>query len=114
MSEVTIPQQYTKEAGETRNFLVSFQDLLDKDSSTNEVLSSVTSVTVAPSGPTIGTPAVTTTARKVNGVNVEAAKAITFTVAAGTNGTTYTLTLTVVTSGGQTVVRKITLPVAAS
>lgn len=114
MSEVTISQQYTKEAGETANMIVSFEHLLDKDASINETISSVSSVAVSPSGPTVTNSDVTTVVRKVLGRNVEAGKAVTFTVAGGTNGTTYTLTITVVTSGGQTRVRKITMPVAAA
>ena len=113
MSEVSIQEQRTKEAGETRNVLVSFLDVLDKDGSTNETLSTVT-VAVSPSGPTLSAEAVTTVARKCNGVNVAAGKAITFKVAGGSNATTYTITVTVTTSGGQTIVRKITLSVAAT
>ncbi len=109
MSEITSSDVRRKEAGETVNVLVDFTAVLDQDDTINELISSVTSVAAAPSGPTISNSAVTTKARKINGVQVAAGKAISFTVAAGTNGVEYTLTCTVVTSGSQTRVRKLTL-----
>lgn len=104
------PTQY-KEAGETRNVLVSFADVLDKDNSINEVISSITSV--AATGLTISGSAVTTVARKIGGVDVPAGKAIQFTVSSGSNGTTYQIKCTVVTSGSQTIVRYCPLSVSA-
>ena len=112
MSDVTSADTWTKEAGETRNCLVSFADLLDTDNSINETISSITSV--AATGLTITSTAVTTLPRMIRGIEVPAGKAIQFTVAGGSNGTSYTITCTVVTSGSQTAVRKITLTVAAS
>jgi hypothetical protein len=112
MSDVTSADTWTKEAGETRNCLVSFADLLDSDNSVNETISSITSV--AATGLTISSSAVTTVARIIRGIEVAAGKAIQFTVAGGSNGTSYSITCTVVTSGSQTVVRKVTLTVASS
>lgn len=114
MSDVTSPDTLYKEAGETRNCLVSFVDVLDRDNSINETISSVTSVSSSPSGPTTGSLAVTTVPRIIRGVETPAGKAISFTLAGGTNGTSYTLTATVVTSGSQTVVKKIPLEVTSS
>jgi hypothetical protein len=111
MSYVTATPTHYKAAGETRNVLVSFADVLDKDNSVNERLSSITSV--AASGVTISGEAVTTVPRKVNGVDVPAGKAITFAVAGGTAGTTYQIKCTVVTSGSQTIIRFCPLTVSA-
>lgn len=109
MSEITSSDVRRKEAGETVNVLVDFTAVLDQDDTINELISSITSVTVSPAGPTITNSAVTPKPRKINGVQVAAGKAISFTVAGGTNGTTYTLTCTVVTNGLQTRVRKLSL-----
>ena len=105
----TTPTHY-KEAGETRNVLVSFADILDKDDSVNERISSITSV--AATGVTIAGSAVTTVPRKINGVDVPAGKAISFTVSGGTNDVTYNIKCTVVTSGSQTLIRYCTLVIS--
>lgn len=112
MSDVLSADVWTKEAGETRNCLVSFADLLDKDNSVNETISSITSVAV--SGLTITSAIVTTVTRLIRGIETPAGKAIQFTVAGGSNGTSYNIVCTVVTSGSQTIVRKVTLNVAAT
>ena len=104
------PTQY-KEAGETRNVLISFMDVLDKDDSINERISSITSV--AATGLTIASSAITTVTRKINGVDVPAGKAISFTVSSGSNGTTYQIKCIVVSSGSQTIVRYCPLSVSA-
>ncbi len=115
-SVVTSLDVRTKEAGETVNVLVSFVDLLDKDTSIDETISSITSV--AGGGLTIASATVTTAVRKYNdGSNshsIPAGKGITFTAAGGSNATDYTITCTVVTSGGQTRVRKLTMEVRSS
>lgn len=111
-TEVTSPDTRRKEAGETCNVLVDFTDVLDKDSSTNETISSITSV--AASGLTITSTAVTTTPRLINGREVRPGKAIQFTVAGGSNGTDYSIVCTVVTSGSQTRVRKLPLEVRSA
>jgi hypothetical protein len=108
-TEITSRQIRRKEAGETRNVIVSFADVLDEDASVNETISSITSVDGG--GVTTSSPAVTAVTRNVNGIIVDAAKAITFKVSGGANGTDYIITPTVVTSGGQTLVRKLRLEV---
>lgn len=108
---ITSPDTRYKEAGETRNVLVDFTDVLDTDDYTNEVISSITSI--AATGLTISSSAVTTTPRKINGKEVRAGKAVSFTVSSGSNGTTYQIKLTVVTSGSQTIVRYCPLTVSA-
>lgn len=111
-TEVTSPDTRRKEAGETRNVLVDFTDVLDKDGSTNETISSITSV--AASGLTITSTAITTLPRNINGREVRPGKAIQFTVAGGTNGIDYQITCTVVSSGSQTIVKKLPLEVRSS
>lgn len=111
-TEVTSPDIRRKEAGETRNVLVSFADVLDRDHSVNETISSITSI--AATGLTISGSAVTTLPRIINGRETPAAKAIQFTVAGGTNDNDYAITCTVVTSGSQTIVKKLTLEVRSS
>lgn len=108
---VTSPVTHYKEAGETRNVLVSFADVLDKDHSVNETISSITSV--AATGLTIASTAITTVPRMINGVEVPAGKAISFTAAGGSNSTTYQIKCIVVTSGSQTLVRYCPLSVSA-
>jgi hypothetical protein len=116
MSEVTCQGVRTKDPDETVNVLVSFVDLLDKDDSIDETISSITSVTAT--GLTISGALVTTTLRKYNdGQNshsVPAGKGITFTVVGGTAGDDYAIKCKVVTSGGQTRVRYATMQVRTS
>lgn len=66
-----------------------------------ETLSSPT-VTVSPSGPTISGAAVLTSSL----AGVPSGKGVSATISGGTAGTTYTLTCTVTTSGGSTLVCK--------
>lgn len=99
-----------KKASETRNVLVDFSNTLDKD--TDETIVSVSSVTA--SGLTISNAAVTLVTRNINGRIVPAGKAISFTVAGGTNGTDYAIAAVVVTSGNQTIDRTLPLIVRAS
>jgi hypothetical protein len=112
MSYITSDDEHYKEAGETRNCIVSFAKLLDKDNSINERIASITSVS-ASSG-TAASSAITPVPRIVNGREVPAGKAITFTLAGGSNGTPITVTCTVVSTGGQTLVRKLTVNVQSS
>ena len=119
MSVITSSDTRTKESGETRNVLVSFVDCLDKDTSIDETISSVSSV--AATGLTISNAAVTTVVRKYREQSspavehhIPAGKGITFTVAGGTNGQDYSIKCTVVTSGSQTIVRYLPLQVRAS
>lgn len=108
---ITSPDTRYKEAGETRNVLVDFTDVLDQDDYVNETISSITSV--AATGLTIASSAVTTTRKKINGREVMPGKAISFTASGGSNGTTYQIKCTVVTSGSQTVIRYCPLSVSA-
>lgn len=118
MSDVTCSEIRIKKPGETRNILLAFDRSLDKDDSIDETISSITSVTVT--GPTISNTAITSTARALRDNtgklirHVPAGKAITFTVAGGTDGTDYTIIAKVVTSGSQTIERNMTLQVRAT
>jgi hypothetical protein len=114
MSEITSSDVRRKEAGETVNVIADFTAILEQDDTVNELISSVTSIVAAPTGPTISGSIVSTKPRKVNGAQVAAGKAIQFTVAGGTNEITYALACTIVTSGGQTRVRKLSLIVTAT
>jgi hypothetical protein len=114
MTYVTSDDTIYKKASETRNCLVSFQQTLDKDNSINETISSVTSVTPSPSGPTVSSAAVTTVPRIINGIEVPAGKAIQFTLAGGSNGSEYDLLCLVVTSGSQIIDRTVPLVVTSS
>lgn len=116
MSEVTCSDVRTKDPDETVGVLVSFVDLLDKDDSIDETISTITSV--AATGLTITSTAVTTAVRKYNdGQNshvVPIGKGITFLVSGGTDATNYSIKCKVVTSGGQTRVRYATMQVRTS
>lgn len=98
---VTTIQKYT---GEFRAFCFDFSNAPEVVA--GETLSSPT-VTVSPSGPTIGSPSVLSSAFD----DVASGKGIKVTVSGGTAGTTYTLTCTVTTSGGATLICKGLLPV---
>ena len=113
-SYVTNEDIWYKKASETRNGLISFADALDKDNSVNETISSITSVTPSPAGPTVSNAAVTTVPRIIRGVEVPAGKGIQITVSGGSNGTTYSLECRVVSSGGQIIERNQTLIIQAT
>ncbi len=93
---------------ETKNAAVDFTGQLRS----GESISSVTSVTISPSGPTISNSAVSGSSMEINGVDVDAGKAITFRItgAAATKGL-YTLTATVATSSSQVLVSLLPLKV---
>ncbi len=114
MSIVTSQDTLVKEAAEVRNVLVDFTDVLDKDNYVNETISSITSIASSPSGVTVSSTSIPTLPRFVEGIEVAPGKCVQFTIASGTNGTDYLLVITVVTSGSQTIVRKIPLEVRSS
>lgn len=116
---VTSKQIHDKKENDDRNVLLSFMKALDKDRSINETIASIESVSA--SGLTITGPAITTVARRLytdpnsdNYVNVPAGKAITFLVEGGTAGNDYTIIARIVTSGGQTIERNLTIQLRAS
>ena len=101
------PQHYTKHVGETRNVAVNCTDELDS----GELVASVTSVSAT--GLTITNDQVSTAELTILGESVAIGKAIQFTVAGGTAGTTYDIVATYVTdsSPAQTLVAHLPLTV---
>lgn len=93
---------------ETKNAAVDFTGQLRS----GETISSVTSVTISPSGPTLSNNAVSGSAMDINGTSVAAGKAITFRItgSAATKGQ-YTITATVATSSSQVLVSLLPLRV---
>lgn len=106
MSTITVTVPRVKHSSETRNAAVSMSGCLDS----GETLSGTP--TVAATGITITSPAVSGSALTIDGVSVPAGEAVTFKVAGGTAGTDYTITITVSTSASQTIVRKVLLKVS--
>ena len=87
MSEVTAPEILIKQPSEVVTFSMDFTNLL----ASGETLSSVTSVTPTPTGPTIS-------GEVVNG----AATGVDFSISGGTDGASYRIEATVVTSASNT------------
>ena len=87
MSEVTAPEVLIKQPSEVVTYSMDYKNLL----AAGETISSVSGVTTDPSGPTIGTPAADGTSTKVN-----------FSITGGTDGTTYRIEATVVTTSSNT------------
>lgn len=100
----------SKYASEVRSFGFDFQDFPEVQQ--DETLSSP-SVSVSPSGPTIGSPSVTDADfYPGNGARmIPAGEGVKVSISGGTASTTYTLTCTVTTSGGATLIMKGTLVV---
>lgn len=98
----TCPQRRSKAAGETRNCAVEFTGSLDGA----EVLSGTPVVTASPSGLTITNKQRNNSAITVDGVSCLASQAVQFTVAGGTAGKVYTITVTCDTNGGQVAVER--------
>jgi hypothetical protein len=96
-SEITAREVYHKTAAEVRLAAVDMRGVLRQ----GEILTG--SPTVSASGITVGSGAVTTSAQVINGQSVEAGKAVTFSVSAGTAATDYLITISCGTSLSQTV-----------
>lgn len=110
MTTLTIKNIGVKSPNETRLVGVSFSGCLDS----GETLTGTPTVTGSPSGLTLASKQVSSTALTIDGVSVPSAEAVTFTVAAGTAGTKYTITIVVGTTAGQTLERFVILQVASS
>lgn len=108
MSALTCPQTYYKTASEVRGVAVDMRGVLRQ----GEVLTG--SPTVSASGITVASGAVNTTTILVNHEPCLPGQAITFTVSAGTAGTSYAITVGCGTSQSQTVQTFVTVVVAAS
>ena len=108
MTTLTIKNIGVKSPNETRLVGVSFSGCLDS----GETLTGTPTVTCT--GLTLGSKQVSSTALTIDGVSVPSAEAVTFTVAAGTAGTKYTITIVVGTTAGQTLERFVILQVASS
>lgn len=109
MSTTRADQIYTKSVAAKRNVAVSFVGILDS----GEKLSSVTSVTVDPSGPTISNAVINTAAMTILGQPVAIGEAVQFHVIGGTAGVTYVFTALCVTDStpAQTVDGEVVLEV---
>jgi hypothetical protein len=105
------PQIRTKHPDETRSAAVSFDDVLDS----GELLTGTPTVTIDPSGPTLSNKRVNTGTIVVDGRSVVAGRGVQFSVAGGTDGERYEITVTCGTdaSPSQTVIATLTLDVAA-
>lgn len=90
---------YVKQPSETRTFTLDFTDVLD----TGDTIASITSVTGTPTGLTIGSEAIDSTAHM-----------ITFEIAGGTDATTYALEAIIVTTNGETIEKDANLFVTDS
>lgn len=66
---------------------------------TGEALTGTPTVTVSPSGPTLGSPAITGADIEIEGVTVTTGEGVIFTVSGGTDGTDYDITATCSTDG---------------
>jgi CO/xanthine dehydrogenase Mo-binding subunit len=132
MSVITSADVREKEAGETVNVLVDCQDMLDKDASIDETITTINAIqggtfnagmTTWTGGAalTISALAVTTVARKyrpspnsTEEKHVPIGKGLTFRLSGGANGVDYYIRIEIVTSGTQTRVRYLPLQVKAS
>jgi hypothetical protein len=94
---ITCPQVYEKTPAEVRRIAVDMRGVLRQ----GEVCIGTPTITV--SGPIASSAAVNTTIELINGEAVDAGKAITFTISAGTAAVDYTIQVTCATSGSQTV-----------
>lgn len=104
---ITIQEARVKHSSETRNVGVSLSGCLES----GETITGTPTVTAAPSGLTISGQSVNAAIVEIEGVNVPIGEAVLFAVAGGTDATKYTITVTAVTSEGQTIVRKCVLRV---
>lgn len=93
---ITCPQTYTVTPTEVNGIAVDFRGLLRQ----GELLTGTPTITV--SGPTTSSPAVNTGPLVINGQNVEAGKAVTFTITGGVDGTDYTVKVACGTSASRT------------
>lgn len=87
----TAAEVKAKAAGETRNVAIDYSDKLDS----GELLTGAPSVSVT--GMTASNQSVNSTELTIQGDAVAAGKAVTFTLAGGTAGTSYLVTVTVST-----------------
>lgn len=109
MSDNMAPQRPVMVSGEVRADSVSFAGKLDQ----GELLTGTPTLAVSPSGLTVSSPAVSTTALTVNGRQVAIGRAVQFTVTGGTAGVEYTVTVTVSTTNGQTLKGRCLIAVEA-
>lgn len=111
-TEITCPQIYFCTPTEVNGIAVDFRGVLRQ----GEVLTGTPSVAVT--GPTASSPAVTTAMQLINGEAVEAGKAITFTITGGTDGTDYAIKTSCSTSASRTrevyVLYKVRVPTTSS
>lgn len=107
MDGITIPTTRDKSAQETRTVSVSFAKVLDS----GVALSGTPTVAGTPSGLTLSNVQKNASAITVDGASVAINNAVQFTCAGGYIGQTYTLTVTVATSAGETIVRRLRLRV---
>lgn len=91
------PQIGSITADETRKLSVSFANRLES----GETLTGTPTVTVSPTGPTLGSPSINASSLTINGRTNTAGQAIQFTITDCTSGQTYQLTVTASTTADQ-------------
>lgn len=109
MHENTAPQRPTILVGEIRGVSVNFTGKLDQ----GELLTGTPVITPDPADLTCSSPRVSTTALAINGRTVAIGKAVQFTITGGTADTEYTVTVTVLTTMGQTLMGRCVIAVEA-
>lgn len=111
-SNITAPQTYYKTPGEVLNVQCDFTPLLRQ----GEVLTGTPSATVSGSDAVLtkSNVAITTTVTLILDKTVDPAKAITFTVSAGTNGVTYSVLVSCGTSTSETREYPVTIIVSTT
>ena len=105
---VTCGQVIPKHPDEVVRAVVDFSGLLRQ----GEVLTGTPTVT-PDSGLSTASAAINTSVEYVNRKTVEAGHAVTFTISAGTDGTTYEIKVSCGTSASQTRVAKVVVPVTS-
>lgn len=108
-TEVTAGQSYKKHPDEVAGIIVSFAGKLRQ----GEVITGTPTVSTS-AGPTLSSASANTGPVQVLGQTCPPGTAVTFTMSGGTAGTTYSIKVTVSTSGSQTRVLICTIEVANS
>jgi hypothetical protein len=109
-SILTCPHPRYKTPSAVKNMAVDMSGHLDD----GEILTGTPTVSVSPSGPTLGSCTINSGPQMVNGQKCPAGTVVKFTASGGTAGVDYAILVSSSTSGSQTVQGYITLKVASS
>ncbi len=104
---ITLTERRIKTSNETVRVAVDFTSILEG----GDLLTGTPTVTDGAGVLTLSSKAVSTEQLSINGTDVSAAKAVTFTAAGGTSPTDYTVTVNVSTTGGFTRERLLVIQV---